>query len=71
MCSDAVSWVAGRVSGLYKTEWWVLAWLSDWGEVQICIWPSWCHCHSLSLAPVNPNRFYLSSIPRQSQTKGC
>jgi len=23
----------------------VLAWLSVWGEVQICIWPSWCHCH--------------------------
>jgi len=24
----------------------VLAWLSVWGKVQICIWPSWCHCHS-------------------------
>ena len=23
----------------------VLAWLSVWGEVQICIWPSRCHCH--------------------------
>jgi len=31
----------------------VLAWLSIWGNVQICIWFSWCHCHSLSLAPVN------------------
>ena len=30
----------------------VLAWLSVWSEVQICTWPSWCHCHSLSLAPV-------------------
>ena len=28
----------------------VLAWLSIWSEVQTCIWPSWCHCHSLSLA---------------------
>jgi len=28
----------------------VLAWLSLWSEVQTCIWPSWCHCHSLSLA---------------------
>ena len=27
----------------------VLAWLSVWSEVQICIWPSGCHCHSLSL----------------------
>jgi len=29
----------------------VLAWLSVWDEVQIC--------HSLSLAPVNPDWFYL------------
>jgi len=26
------------------------AWLSVWSEVQTCIWPSCCHCHSLSLA---------------------
>jgi len=26
----------------------VLAWLSVWSEVQTCIWPSWCQCHSLS-----------------------
>ena len=26
----------------------VLAWLSVWSEVQTCIWPSRCHCHSLS-----------------------
>jgi len=25
---------------------------SVWSEVQTCIWPSWCHCHSLSLASV-------------------
>jgi len=30
----------------------VLAWLSVWSERQTCIWPSWCHCHSLSLASV-------------------
>ena len=30
----------------------VLAWLCDWSEVQTCIWPSRCHCHSLSLASV-------------------
>jgi len=28
----------------------VLAWMSFWSEVPTCIWPSWCHCHSLSLA---------------------
>ena len=27
-------------------------WLSVWSEVQTYIWPSWCHCHSLSLASV-------------------
>ena len=30
----------------------VLAWLSVWSEVQTSIWPSWCHCHSLSGASV-------------------
>jgi len=30
----------------------VLAWLSVWSDVQTCIWPSWCYCHSLSLASV-------------------
>ena len=30
----------------------VLVWLSAWSEMQTCIWPSWCHCHSLSLASV-------------------
>jgi len=30
----------------------VLAWLSVWSEMQTCMWPSWCHCHSLSLASV-------------------
>ena len=43
---------------------------SVWGEVQICIWPSWCHCHSLSLTPVNPDWFYLPGftflVPAQS-----
>jgi len=36
-----------------------------WGEVQICIWPSWWHCHSLSLCSskfrlVSPSWFYLA-----------
>ena len=30
----------------------LLAWLSVWSEVQTYIQPSWCHCHSLSLASV-------------------
>jgi len=40
----------------------MLAWLSVWSEVEICVWSSWCHCHSLSLAPVNPGWFYLSIL---------
>jgi len=27
----------------------VLAWLPVWSEMLACIWPSWFHCHSLSL----------------------
>ena len=44
-------WLGGR-KGIrpVKTEWWGTG--SFWSEVQTCIWPSWCHCHSLSLAPV-------------------
>jgi len=26
----------------------MLAWLCVWVKVQVCIWPSWCHCHSCS-----------------------
>jgi len=26
----------------------VSAWLSVWSEVQTCIWPSWCRCHSFA-----------------------
>ena len=44
-CFDTIRWAAGESDV-------VLAWLSLWREVQICIWPSWYHCHSLSLASV-------------------
>ena len=49
----------------------MLAWLCVWVKVLICIWPCWCHCHSLSLAPVNPDWFYLSGAgsPGYSRTK--
>ena len=32
-------------------EWWG-AGMVVWSKMQTCIWPSWCHCHSLSLASV-------------------
>ena len=49
-----------------KTSGGVLAWLSVWSEVQTCLWPSWCHCHSLSLAPVK-SRFVLPFWYRLTQ----
>jgi len=52
------------------------AWLSVWDEVQICIWPSWCHCHSLSLASVKSKLVLVPAHPgnpRQSPeaVNGC
>jgi len=55
----------------------VLAWLSVWSEVQTCIWPSWCHCHSLSLAPVKFRlvlRFWYwltQVVPEKGPLNGC
>jgi len=45
-------WLGGRkgIWSVKKLSGRVLAWLSVWSSVQTCIWPSWCHCHSLSLA---------------------
>jgi len=47
-------WLGGRkgIRPVKKQSGGVLAWLPVWSEVQTCIWPSWCDCHSLSLAPV-------------------
>ena len=52
---SALTLLVGRQKGhlvCKKRSGEVLAWLSVWSEVQTCIWPSWCHCHSLSLASV-------------------
>ena len=52
---SALTLLVGRQEGhpaCKKLSGGVLAWLSGWSEVQTCIWPSWCHCHSLSLASV-------------------
>ena len=46
-----VGWQEGHLA-CKKLNGWVLAWLSVCSEVYTCIWPSWCHCHSLSLASV-------------------
>jgi len=55
----------------------VLAWLSVWSEVQTYIWPSWCHCHSLSLASVKsrlvlPFWYRLTRVvPDKGPLNGC
>ena len=52
---SALTLLVGRQEGhpaCRKLSGGVLAWLSVWSEVQTCMWPSWCHCHSLSLASV-------------------
>ena len=55
----------------------VLAWLSVWSEVQTCIWPSWCYCHLLSLAPVKsrlvlPFWYWLTRVvPEKGPLNGC
>ena len=55
----------------------MLAWLSVWSEVQTCMWPSWCHCHSLSLASVK-SRLVLpfwyrptQIVPEKGPLNGC
>ena len=48
----SVLWRCNKLSGG------VLAWLSVWSKVQTCICPSWCHCHSLSLALVKSRLFF-------------
>ena len=52
---SALTLLVGRQEGhpaCKKLSGGVLAWLSDWSEMQTCIWPNGCHCHSLSLASV-------------------
>ena len=55
----------------------MLAWLSVWSEVQTCIRPSWCHCHSLSLASVKsrlvlPFWYRLTRVvPEKGSLNGC
>jgi len=53
--------------------------LSVWSQVQTCIWPSWCHCHSLSLASVK-SRLVLPFwyqptqvpvVPEKGPLNGC
>jgi len=57
---SALTLLVGRQEGhpaCKKLSGGVLAWLSLWSEMQTCIWPSWCHCHSLFLGSVKSRLF--------------
>jgi len=78
---SALTLLVGRQEGhpACKKNWAVgcWLWLSVWSEVHICIWPSWCHCHSLSLAPVKsrlvlPFWYRLTwVVPDKGSLNGC
>ena len=64
-------WQEGH-SACKKLEWWGAGMVSVWSKVLTCIWPSWCHCHSLSLASVKSRLVYLSGTgsPGYSWSRG-
>jgi len=77
---SALTLLVGRQEGhlaCKKLSGGVLAWLSVWSEVQTCIWPRWCHCHSLSLASIKsrlvlPFWYRLTwVVPHKGPLKGC
>jgi len=79
-CFSALTLLVGRQEGhtaCKKLSGGVLAWLSVWRKVQTCIWPSWCHCHSLSLASVKsrldfPFWYQLTQVvPEKGPLNGC
>jgi len=77
-CFDAVGWCGRKgVRPVKKLSGGVLAWLFVWSDVQICIWPSWCRCHSLSLASVKsrlvlPFWYRLTRlVPDKGPLNGC
>ena len=77
---SALTLLVGRQEGhpaCKKLSGGVLAWLSVWSEVLTCICPSWCHCHSLSLASVKsrlvlPFWYRLTwVVPEKGPLNGC
>ena len=77
---SALTLLVGRQEGhpaCKKLSGRLLAWLSVCSEVQTCIWPSWCHCHSLYLASVKsrlflPFCYWLTRVvPENGPLSGC
>jgi len=77
---SALTLLVGRQEGhpaCKKLSGGVLTWLCGWSEMQTCIRPSWCHCHSLSLASVKsrlvlPFWYRLTRVvPEKGLLNGC
>ena len=80
MAFSALTLLVGRQEGhpaCKKLSGEVLAWLSVRNKVQTCIWLSWCHCHSLSLASVKsrlvlPFWYWPTQVVQEKGSlKGC
>ena len=70
---SALTLLVGRQEGhlaCKKLSGGVLAWLSAWSEVQTCISPSWCHCHSLSFALVKSRLVFTFLVPAHLGSPG-
>jgi len=77
---SALKLLVGRQEGhpaCKKLSGGMLVWLSVCSEVQTCTRPSWCHCHSLSLASVK-SRLVLPFwyrliwvVPEKGPLNGC
>jgi len=69
-------WLSGR-KGIQpvKTEWWGFWHGYVWGKLHmICIWSSWCHCHSCSTKIQNSLPFSCRIIQDVLETRplnGC
>ena len=72
-------WLGGR-KGIRPVKNWVVGcWCGYLSGVraQTCIWPSWCHCHTLSLATVKsrlviPFWYWLTRVvPGKGPLNGC
>ena len=76
---SALTQLGGRkgIQPVKKLSSGVLAWLYAWSEVQTCTWPSWCHCHSPSLASVKSRLvlhfwYWLTKIVQDKRSlNGC
>jgi len=64
-------WLDGR-KGIrpVKLSGGVLAWFSVCSEVQTRMWPSWCHCHSLSFASVKSRLVFTFLVPAHMGSPG-